>query len=115
MTNLNKIVFSYRDGGEETFWNVGDDDADQEDDGVEPVVSEDECDDEEWDTEEDGHSCDEVDEVTDLPSDRGFPDVQVRCQVRDPAHHRPISGVYNHAFCSSCALTECWTVHERNM
>ncbi len=54
------------DGGQEAFRDVGDDDADEEDDGIEPVVAEDEGDDEEGDAEEDGHASDDVDEVLDL-------------------------------------------------
>ena len=46
------------DGGQETFGHVSDDDADQEDDGVQPVVAEDESDDEEADSEEDSDSRD---------------------------------------------------------
>merc|ERR1719382_2265427 len=41
------------DGGKKTFRHVGHDDADQEDDSVEPVVAEDEGDDEEGDAKED--------------------------------------------------------------
>lgn len=54
------------DGSEETFGDVGDDDADEEDDRIEPVVAEDEGDDEEGDAEEDGHAGDDVDEVLNL-------------------------------------------------
>lgn len=45
------------DGGKESLWYVGDDDTDEEDDGVQPIVAEDECDDEEGDPEEDSHAC----------------------------------------------------------
>jgi len=55
-----------RDGCEETLWNVGDDDSDEKDDGVEPVVAENEGDDEEGNAEEDSNAGDEVDEVCDL-------------------------------------------------
>jgi len=41
-----------------TFRHVSDDDSDEEDDGVEPVVAQDEGDDEEAHPEEDGDGCD---------------------------------------------------------
>merc|ERR1711953_1440655 len=56
------------DGGQETLGHVGYDDTDQEDDGVQPVVSENEGDDEEGDAEEDSDSSDDVDEVSNLLS-----------------------------------------------
>ena len=64
---------THRHGSEETFRNVGDNDSNKEDDGVEPEVSEDERDYEERHTEEDGHSSDEMDEMSDLAGDRGLP------------------------------------------
>jgi len=48
-------------GYKETLWHHGNDGADEEDDGIEPVVSEKDGNDEEHDTEEDG----EVDHVLD--------------------------------------------------
>ena len=50
------------DGGEQTLGHVGHDDTDQEDDGVQPVVAEDNSDDEEGDTEEHGDTGDQMDE-----------------------------------------------------
>lgn len=41
----------------------------KEDDGIEPVVAEDEGDDEEGDAEEHGHAGDKVDEMVDFLSD----------------------------------------------
>lgn len=59
----------------------------EEDDSVQPMVAEDESDDEEGDTEEDGHARDEVDEVVDLLGDRGLSSVQARSEAGDTAHH----------------------------
>ncbi len=41
-----------------TFRHVSDDDSDEKDDSIEPVVAEDECDDEEAHAEKDGHCGD---------------------------------------------------------
>ena len=91
----------YRDGGEQSFRHIGDDDPDEEDDGIQPVVPEYEGDDEEGDTEEDCHPGDEVDEMADLSCDRGLPDFKPRRQVRDSTHYRPISSVDDHSSCIS--------------
>lgn len=79
------------DGGEQALGHVGDDDADEEDDGVEPVVAEDEGDDEEGDAKEDGHTGDQVDEVMDLLGDGGLAGVETRGQTGDPAHGRLVA------------------------
>ena len=88
---------TYGDGGEEPLWDVGDDDADEEDDGVQPEVAEDEGDDEERDPEEDGHARDDVDEVGDLLGDGRFPDLQARRQVGDSTHHSLVSSLHHNA------------------
>lgn len=51
------------------------------------MVAEDEGDEEEGDSEEHGHSGDEVDEVVDLLGDRGLARVQTGGQTSDTAHH----------------------------
>ena len=75
------------DGGEETLGHVGHDDADQEDHGVEPVVAEDEGDDEEGDSEEDGDGGDDVDEVLDLLGNRGLTSLKTGGKTSNSAHH----------------------------
>ena len=54
------------DSGEETFWDISDDDTDEEDDSFEPVVAEDEGEDEEGNTEENSDTSDDVDEMLDF-------------------------------------------------
>merc|ERR1719336_2872195 len=61
---------THSDSGKETFRDVGHDDTDEEDDSVQPVVTQDEGDDEEADTEEDSDASDDVDEVLDLLGNR---------------------------------------------
>ena len=55
-----------RNSGQQSLGYIGDNDSNEEDDGVKPLVAEDESDDEESDSEEDGHASDEVYEVFDL-------------------------------------------------
>ena len=69
---LTEGVNTDRDGGEQTFRYISDNDTDEEDDGIEPVVSEDESDDEEWYSKEHSHSGDDVDEMLDLTGNRGL-------------------------------------------
>merc|ERR1719341_1773209 len=85
------------DGGKKTFGHVGHDDADQEDDGVEPVVAEDEGDDEEGDTEEDSNAGDDVNEVFNLFGDGGLSSFKTRGQTSNPAHDSVVTDVDDHA------------------
>ena len=57
---------AHRERGQKAFGYVGDDDTDEEDDGVTPVVAENEGHDEEDDADEDGHSRDDVNKMADL-------------------------------------------------
>ena len=63
---MNDRVATDGDSGQKSFRYVGDDDSNEEDDGVQPLVAEDERDDEERDSEEDRNAGDEVNEVLNL-------------------------------------------------
>ena len=93
----NQWFWTYGDGGEETLGYVGDDDANQEDDRVQPEVVEEETDDEEGDAEEHGHTGDDVDKVGNLPGDGGLAHLQSAGQVGDTAHHGPVTGANHNA------------------
>jgi len=60
---VSKDVETDRDGGEKSFRDVSDDDADEKNDGVEPEVSENEGNDEEGNAEKDGDGGNDVNEV----------------------------------------------------
>jgi len=85
-----------RNGCQKSLGHVGDDYSDKKYDGVEPEIVENEGDYEEGDTEEDGDSSDNVDEVCDLTSYRRLDRLQSASQDRDPTHHRPIARVDHH-------------------
>ena len=72
------------DGGEEALRYVCHNDPDEEDDSVEPVVAEDEGNDEEADAKEDSDGGDDVDEVGDLFGDRSVASVQPRSESSNP-------------------------------
>ena len=74
------------DSCKKSFRYIGDDDADEEDDRVEPVVAEDEGDDEEGDAKEDGDAGDDVDEVLDLFGDRGLTSLETGGQTSNPGY-----------------------------
>lgn len=82
---------AHSDSGEKTLRDVGDDDTDQEDDGIEPVVLEDDRNDEERDAEEDGHAGDDVDEMVDFLGDRGVSGVETRGEVSDTTHYGAVA------------------------
>ena len=81
---------------EKTFRNVCDNDTDQEDHGVKPVVAKDEGNDEEADPKEDGNSSDDMDEVFDLLGDWCLPSLEARGESCNPAHHCVVSDVDDH-------------------
>lgn len=57
------------------------------------MVSEGECDDEEGNSEYNGHTCDDVDKVFDLPCDRSHSRVESRCEMSDATHYRVVARV----------------------
>lgn len=63
MTLGRKINHTYRDSRQQALWDIGDNNADEEDDCVQPVVAHEEGDDEEENAKEDSHPGDDVDEV----------------------------------------------------
>ena len=77
---------AHRDGGKETLWHVSHNNANEKDDGVEPVVAEDEGNYEEGDPEEDCNGRDEVDEVGDLLGYGSLSTLQAGGQASDAPH-----------------------------
>ena len=84
------------DSCKKSFRYIGDDDADEEDDSVEPVVAQDECNDEETDAKEDGDGGDDVDEVLDLLGNGRLTTLQTRCESSDSSHDCVVSDVDDH-------------------
>ena len=84
------------DGGEEALRYVCHNDPDEEDDSVEPVVAEDEGDDEEADAKEDSDGGDDVDEVLDFLGNGGLTTLQTRGESSDSSHDCVVSDVDDH-------------------
>ena len=84
------------DGSEKALGYVCHNDPDEEDDSVEPVVAEDEGDDEEADAKEDSDGGDDVDEVLDLLGNGGLATLKSRDESSNPAHHCVVSNVDHH-------------------
>lgn len=84
---------TYGDGRQKSFWNVGDDDTDEEDDCIQPEVAQNESNDEECDSEEHGNGGDQMNEVTDLAGDRRLAGLKTRGKVGNTSHDCPITRV----------------------
>lgn len=89
------ITQSYGDGGQESLGYIGNDDTDEEDDGVEPVVAKDESDDKEGDAEENCHSRYDVDEVGNLTGNWSLTHLETRRKVGNPTHNCSIARKHN--------------------
>lgn len=92
---------SYRDGGQQTFWHVGYNDADEEDDGLKPGVLKDQRKDEERHAQEHGHTGDDVDKMLNFRSNGSLAPFQPRSERGDSAHHGAIPRVHDNATCST--------------
>ena len=92
--------------------------TDKEDNGRQPVISEDEGDDEEGDAEHDGHACsifsfrtcssltrltsDEMNEVFNFARNRRHVRVETRCEMSDASHECAIARAHNDSLRSAC-------------
>lgn len=88
---------TYSDGGQQPFRHVCHNDANEEDDSLQPGVTQDDGQDEKCDTQEDSHTSDNVDEVLDLLSNGGFASLQARGQSSNATHDCAVSGADNNA------------------
>ena len=91
------LLMTHCDSGEQTLGHVGDNDTDEENDGIQPVVAQDEGDKEEGYTKEHSHPRDDVDEMLDLPGDRGLTHLESGGQVGNTAHDGSVTGTDDHA------------------
>lgn len=82
----------------ETFRHVGDNYTDQEDDSSEPVVTKNERDDEEGDSEEDGDASNQMDKVFNLASNWSHARIKISSQVCNSTHNSTITGVDHDTF-----------------
>jgi len=98
---ISKQAYTYGDGSEQTLRHIGDDDTNEEDDSVQPVIAEDKGNDEEGDPEKDGYSCYQVDEVGDLAGNRRLAHLQTRGKIGNTTHHSPIAGIDDDSSASS--------------
>jgi len=83
---------TYCDSGEQTFRHISHNDTNQENDSIQPIVTQDEGNDKERYTKEDGHSGDDVDEMGDLTSNGCLSDLQSWGKVGNTSHDGSVSG-----------------------
>ena len=88
---------THSDGSQQSLGHVGHDDADEEDDGLQPAVPKDQGQDEEGHTQEHGHARDDVDEVLDLLGDGGLAGLEAGGQGGDAAHDGAVPGADHQA------------------
>lgn len=67
-----RTLLTHSDSGEQPFGHIGHNDANQEDDSIQPAVAQDKREWKKRDAKEDGDSCDQMDEVFDFSSDGGL-------------------------------------------
>jgi hypothetical protein len=97
---------THSDSGEQTFGHVGHDDTNEEDDSVQPMVAEDESNDEEGHTQEDSHTSDQVDEMVDFLGDGGLAGAQTGGQASNTSHDSVVSAADDNAHGGTCEFRE---------
>ena len=80
-----------------TFGNVGHNNTDEKDNGVQPMVAQNKCNDEECDAQKDGDASDYVYEVLDLSGDWCLSHCQPWSEVSNPSHYSSVAGVDHNA------------------
>ena len=93
---------TYSDSGQQSFRHVSHNDTDEEDDSLQPAVTQDDGQDEKRDAQEDGHTCNDMDEVLDLFGDGGLSGLQSRGQSSNATHDCAVSGADDDATCCAC-------------
>ena len=78
---------AHRHGGQEALRDVGDDDANHEDEVGDKVLAEDRANGEEGEAEENGDGGHDLDEVLELARDRGLNVLGLQGERRNAAHH----------------------------
>lgn len=100
------ICVSHRDSSQQSLRNIGNNDADEEDDGLQPGVAQNKGQDEERHAQKDGHARDDLNEVLDLPVDGRLTHLQTGRQSRNAAHHCMVTCVDHYAAGCTCTYTQ---------
>ena len=82
---------TYSHSSQKSLRHISYNDTNQEDDSIQPVVLQDEGDNEERHSEEYSHSSDNVDKVSNLTSNGCLSNLQSRSEVSNTSHHSPVS------------------------
>lgn len=95
-------VQPYRDSSQQPLWDIGHNDADEEDDCLEPGVTQNEGEDEEGHAQEHGHARNELDEMLNLNGDGRLAHLQARGQGGNAAHDGAVTCGYHHTPSGAC-------------
>lgn len=90
-------AITHSNRGQQSLGHVRHDDTNEEDDRLQPGVSQDEGQDEEAHAQEDSHARDDVDEMFNLYVDGRSADFQLRRQRGDASHHGSVTRGYHNA------------------
>ncbi|TRY67839.1 hypothetical protein TCAL_15855 [Tigriopus californicus] len=84
---------AHGDSGQKALWHVSDNDTNQEDDGIQPMVFQNEGNDEEGDSQEHGHTSDNVNEMGNLFGNGRVSTLQTRGQTSNTSHDSVVANV----------------------
>ena len=88
---------TYSDCGQQTFRYISHNDTNQEDDSLEPGVTQRERQDEEADTKEYSHGWDDMNEMLNLNGDGGISDGQTRGEIGNTSHDSSVTSLNDDA------------------
>ena len=93
LKNLTETI--YRDSSQKSFRYISYNNTNEENDSIQPEIVEDESNDKEGNTQEDGHTSNQVYEMGNLFGNRSFSDFQSRGQVSYSTHDGFVSSSDN--------------------
>lgn len=88
---------TYSHSSQQTLRHVSDDDTNEEDHSIEPVIAEDEGNDEEGDAEEDRHASDDVNKVLNLLGNRRLTHFKTGSEVSNSSDNSTIARIHHNA------------------
>ena len=92
---MTRHVYTYCNSCEETFWYIGHNDTNQEDDSFQPVVLQNKGNDEKGDPKKYSNTSNDVDEMFNLNSNWSFVRAKTTSQVSNTSHDSVVSGLYS--------------------
>lgn len=105
---LPSTLATHSDSGQKPLRHIGHNDANKENDSLQPAVAQDKGEPKENDTKEEGHRSDQMDEVLNLYSNGRLANFQAWCQDGNAAHYCRVSCGDHDASGCSCGQGDIW-------